>query len=61
MTDYAALLRPGETPEAARRRLDRLPGDEYARIMESEAGQDLLRVCAKRARAARQAWKEATA
>ena len=50
------LIRPGETPEQALRRLER--ERDYGRIVETEAGQRLLRECARRARAARLAWKE---
>ena len=52
----ATLLRPGESPEDARRRLERLPDQRW---VETDAGQSLLRECAKRARAARLAVKEA--
>jgi hypothetical protein len=45
------LIRPGETPAEALRRLERLP--DYVGLLESDAGQALLREAAKRAAVAR--------
>ena len=45
------LTRPGETPEAALRRLERHP--DYVRLMGTESGQTLLRDCQRRAAMAR--------
>jgi hypothetical protein len=53
-------LQPGESPEEALRRIDRLPGPEGAAVLESEAGQALLRACAVRAKAARRAVRDLT-
>jgi hypothetical protein len=51
VTPPTDLIRPGESPEAALRRIERHP--EYVRIMESDAGQALLRECRRRAQIAR--------
>ena len=48
MTD---LLSPGETPAAALRRLERRP--DYVRLLETDAGQALLRAAARQAQQAR--------
>ena len=48
-----ALTRPDETPEAALRRLERRR--DYVRLLETDAGQALLREAAQRAQKARQA------
>lgn len=45
------LIRPNETPEAALRRLERHP--DYVRILETDAGQQLLREAAQAAQRAR--------
>uniref|UniRef100_A0A6M3L138 Uncharacterized protein n=1 Tax=viral metagenome TaxID=1070528 RepID=A0A6M3L138_9ZZZZ len=45
------LTLPGESPEAALRRLERRP--DFTRLMETDAGQSLLREAARRAQMAR--------
>jgi hypothetical protein len=51
------LIRPGETPESAIRRLERRP--DYARVMGTEEGQQLLRdVCLRATKARREVVTE---
>ena len=45
------LTLPGESPEAALRRLERRP--DYTRLMETDAGQALLKDLQRRAQMAR--------
>lgn len=45
------LALPGESPEATLRRLERHP--DYVRLLETDAGQALLRDAARRAQMAR--------
>jgi hypothetical protein len=45
------LTRPGESPEQALRRLERRA--DYARVLATDAGQQLLAECWRRAKAAR--------
>ena len=45
------LIRAGETPDAALRRLERRA--DYARLLGTEAGQELLREAARQAAQAR--------
>ena len=47
------VVRPGETPQDALRRLEKLPADEYATVMGSEAGQALLEALRREAEAQR--------
>ena len=51
MTPTTDLVRDGERPEDALRRIERSP--DCVRILESDAGQSLLRELARRARVAR--------
>lgn len=51
LTPPTDLIRPGKSPKAALQRIERHP--EYVRIMESDAGQALLRECGRRAMLAR--------
>jgi hypothetical protein len=53
MTDpYGGLVRPGETPDAALRRLERQP-DIYFDVVGTDEGQRLLEAAARQAEAAR--------